>query len=228
VPTSFEGFGSISPQRQRGGALFLVVRRWPGFYMKNASITNMKQQYRQQALKRRRDLTPEERLTAATHIQNALLSKIKQQGLTTVPMLIYRAMKDEVDTRQLLSMDRTLMFAPVTHGHGAMQWREVASDTCWETGKFGIAEPVGGRLWEPASGKAVLISPLVGFDRTGNRLGLGTGCFDRWLGRFGEHLLGTIGLAFACQEVPAIPVEPHDVPLDTIITEREIIECRKQ
>jgi len=195
--------------------------------MKNTSITNMKQQYRQQALKRRRALPPEERQAAAARIQNALLSKIKQQGLITVPMLIYRAMKDEVDTRQLLSMDRTLIFAPATHGHDTMQWREVASDTCWKTGKFGIVEPVSGHLWEPALGKAVLICPLVGFDRAGNRMGLGMGCFDRWLDRFGEHLLSTIGLAFSCQEVPAIPVEPHDVPLNTIITEREIIECRK-
>jgi len=189
---------------------------------------NIKQQYRQQALKRRRALPPEERIAAATHIQNTLLSKLEQQGLTTTPILIYRAMDDEVDTRHVLSMKRPLMFAPSTHGHDAMQWREVAPDTCWETGKFGVAEPVSGHLWEPALGKAVLICPLVGFDRTGNRLGLGMGCFDRWLDRFGEHLLSTIGLAFACQEVPAIPVEPHDVPLNTIITEREIIECRKQ
>jgi len=97
--------------------------------MKNTSITNMKQQYRQQALKRRRALPPEDRMAAATHIQNTLLSKLKQQGLITVPMLIYRAMKDEVDTRQLLSMDRTLMFAPSTHGHDPMQLREVAPDT---------------------------------------------------------------------------------------------------
>jgi len=190
-------------------------------------MMNTKQLYRQQALKQRRALSSGERRAASTHIRDTLLLQLEQLNLTTAPMLIYRSMKDEVDTRPLLAMDRTSIFAPATHGHEIIQWHEMNPDTRWETGKFGVEEPVSGRLWEPGVGKAVLICPLVGFDRSGNRLGLGMGCFDRWLGQFGKHLLATIGLAFSCQEVASIPPETHDVPLNTIITEREIIECRK-
>jgi len=107
-----------------------------------------------------------------------------------------------------------------------MQWREVGPDSLWHKGKFGIEEPVGGRPWAPSVGKAVLVCPLAGFDRRGNRLGLGLGCFDRWLARYGADLAVTFGLGFSCQELPAIPAESHDVPLDFIITEREVIECR--
>jgi len=189
-------------------------------------MTNIKQQYRQEALKRRQALSSEERLAASSLIRNALLSHLEQLNLTAAPMLIYCAMRDEVDTHQLLATDRPLLFAPVAHDHEVMQWHETNPNTCWKTGKFGVQEPMGGRLWVPDLEHAVLICPLVGFDHAGNRLGLGMGCFDRWLSQFGKHILTTIGLAFSCKEVPSIPVEAHDVPLHTIITEQEIIQCR--
>ena len=187
-----------------------------------------KQRYRQQALERRRSLRPELRTAASNRIQDTLLEQLGRQDLNGHPMLIYRAMKDEVDTRRILSLDRSLMFAPVSHGHDGMQWHEVNPGTRWQKGLFDVEEPLDGRLWEPASGKAVLVCPLTGFDRKGNRLGLGLGCFDRWLSRFRSHVLTIIGLGFACQEVPVIPAEAHDVPLDCIITEHEVIECRNR
>ncbi len=142
-------------------------------------------------------------------------------------MLIYRSMDDEVDPRQILAMNRSLLFAPTTLNHTAMQWRESGQDTRWTQGSLGVQEPASGRLWNPELGKAVLVCPMAGFDRTGNRLGLGKGFFDRWLEQFSEQVITVIGLAFSCQEVSTIPTEIHDVPMDAIITERETIECRK-
>jgi len=176
---------------------------------------------------RRRSLTPEARASASALIRDALLSQLEQQGLTTVPMLIYRSMNDEVDTHQILAMNRRLLFAPTTLNRTAMQWRESGRDTRWKNGSFGVEEPASGRLWNPKLGKTVLICPMAGFDRTGNRLGLGKGFFDRWLEQFSEYVITIIGLAFSCQEVSTVPVEIHDVPMDAIITERETIECRK-
>jgi len=65
----------------------------------------------------------------------------------------------------------------------------------------------------------VVLVPLLGFDRAGNRLGQGQGHYDRTL----EALRATgpvlaVGVAFAAQEVAHIPVEPHDQRLDWIIT----------
>jgi 5-formyltetrahydrofolate cyclo-ligase len=65
----------------------------------------------------------------------------------------------------------------------------------------------------------VVLVPLLGFDRTGNRLGQGQGHYDRTLGALratGPVL--AVGAAFAAQEVASIPVEPHDQRLDWIIT----------
>ncbi len=189
---------------------------------------NSKQIFRKQVLKHRRGLSCAERNSASAHIQKTLLLQLKQRQLATVPLLIYKAMDDEVDTCTILNTKRPFMFAPVTHTHDHMRWYGVDADTRWKTGTFGIQEPMSDHLWNPELHKSVLVCPLVGFDRTGNRLGFGAGCFDRWLAQFNQYLLMTIGLAFSCQEVPDIPVETHDVPLDMIITEREVIECRKR
>ena len=70
----------------------------------------------------------------------------------------------------------------------------------------------------------VLIVPLVGFDRHGSRLGYGGGFYDRTLSdlrRAGQ--VTAIGLAWGAQELPLIPVEPTDEPLDVIVTDRGVI-----
>jgi 5-formyltetrahydrofolate cyclo-ligase len=71
----------------------------------------------------------------------------------------------------------------------------------------------------------VVIVPLVGFDRSGHRLGYGKGYYDRALSalRAQNPELLTIGAAFCLQEIAAIPAELHDEPLDMVVTESEII-----
>lgn len=65
----------------------------------------------------------------------------------------------------------------------------------------------------------VIFVPVVGFDRHYNRLGHGKGHFDRALADRPTAL--KIGVAWSVQEVPELPVDPWDVPLDAILTERE-------
>jgi 5-formyltetrahydrofolate cyclo-ligase len=67
-----------------------------------------------------------------------------------------------------------------------------------------------------------IMSPLVGFDRSGNRLGQGGGFYDR---AFEAHPRARrIGLAWSVQEVATLPVDSWDKPLHAIITEREQID----
>jgi len=190
---------------------------------------NDKDILRQQALGKRRGLSKEQRKIASTTIQQRLikhLAKIPPEH----PLLIYRSLNDEVDTTLLLESCPELtgreIFAPVTHHAGHMHWQRIDSETRWQLGSFGILEPIGGLPWSPAGTSAVLACPLVGFDRNGNRLGFGKGCFDRWLAEAKSHILLRIGLAFACQECSTIPAEDHDIPLDIVFTEGEIITCR--
>lgn len=69
----------------------------------------------------------------------------------------------------------------------------------------------------PTAPFEVIVVPVVGFDRDGNRLGLGGGWYDRFLA--GQPGAQKIGVAYAWALVAeGIPVEPHDVPLDLVIT----------
>jgi len=142
-------------------------------------------------------------------------------------LLTYRTMATEVATDSLFRDVSARLYAPVTHHHRDMVWRHVRSDTIWRKGVFGVDEPEDGALWSPTAGRTLLICPLVAFDRRGNRLGMGKGCFDFWLAQHHKTIDLAIGLAFSCQEVANIPAERHDMPMDYIITEKEVMQCLK-
>lgn len=84
--------------------------------------------------------------------------------------------------------------------------------------------PLAKGVWNipyPAHGVAVIptvvIAPLVGFDRAGFRLGYGGGFFDRTLAALSARPL-VIGVGYANLEIPTIHPQPHDIPMDRIVT----------
>ena len=87
-----------------------------------------------------------------------------------------------------------------------------------EDGPLGLRQP--GSNAERVALK-VLFMPLVGFTRTGERLGQGGGFYDRWLAAHPETI--AIGLAWDVQEVDTLPLEPHDMPLTAIITPTRVL-----
>ncbi len=69
----------------------------------------------------------------------------------------------------------------------------------------------------------VVLVPLLGFDAKGGRIGYGAGIYDQALNRLrASGLVLAVGLAFSCQEVDEVPVEPHDAVLDWVITEEGV------
>lgn len=72
----------------------------------------------------------------------------------------------------------------------------------------------------------VLLVPLLAFDRKGYRLGYGGGFYDRTLeGLRAKKRVIAIGVAYAAQEVAAVPVDEHDQLLNFVMTEKELITC---
>lgn len=96
-------------------------------------------------------------------------------------------------------------------------------DTDIDENRLGIPEPEGEKL-KGHTGFDLIIVPIIGFDRRGYRLGYGAGYYDRFLA---EHRCKNIvGLAYAVSEIDAIPDEPHDKKMHTVITDKEIISIR--
>lgn len=113
-------------------------------------------------------------------------------------------------------------------------------DTCLEFGhfspskqdilinnRFGIPEPVSSER-VPVGQLGMLLLPLVGFDSTGNRIGMGKGFYDRTLATIplDENSLVIVGLAHECQQVDHIEPDSWDIPLDGIITDQRFYPCR--
>ena len=95
-------------------------------------------------------------------------------------------------------------------------------------GAFGILIPPGNDVLETGQGRdTIVLTPGVGFDMDGHRLGRGKGYYDR---AFGGVLAGAVrvALAYELQIVPAIPSGPQDERVDWIVTERQLIDCQSK
>lgn len=143
---------------------------------------------------------------------------------------VYLPIGAELDTRDLLHDLLTRgcrVYLPRIGSLRSRSMRFIAADSGpLRRNRIGIAEPSGhqqlGARW-----MNIILLPLVAFDRRGNRLGNGAGYYDRalafrtrrrcWRGPL------LLGLAFSAQAVDHIDREPHDVPLDGVITEKGLM-----
>ncbi len=93
-------------------------------------------------------------------------------------------------------------------------------------GSYGIMEPRPGCRKATAEelARMIWLVPGVAFDLSGRRLGRGKGFYDRLLQ--GGHGL-KVGIFYECQKVAQVPVEPHDFPLDAVVTEYTIYRFNK-
>lgn len=124
--------------------------------------------------------------------------------------------------RQAAEAGATLAL-PIIRGRGQpLDMHEWALDAPLEKRQWGIREPsFDTKVVFPN----IVLTPLAAFDRHGYRVGYGAGYFDMTLNALrARKSIVAIGLAFACQETDAVPVEAHDAQLDFVLTEREVID----
>lgn len=129
----------------------------------------------------------------------------------------YMAMRTEIDPCAAMAAHQGPVCVPVIIGRDQpLRFREWTPGCKMIPGTFGALVPAEGAWLDPE----VLIVPLLSFDRRGYRLGYGGGYYDRTLeGLRRKHPVLAVGLAFAAQEVPQVPIDATDQRLDAIFTE---------
>ncbi len=95
-----------------------------------------------------------------------------------------------------------------------LQFREWWPGAPMKPGAYGIPVPDGTPVLVPD----VAIVPMNGFDRQGYRLGYGSGYFDRTLAALERRVLA-IGVSYEALRLPTIHPQPHDIPMDFVVTE---------
>lgn len=89
-------------------------------------------------------------------------------------------------------------------------------------GRFGVNEPDASHTGLVDPSPDLVLVPGLAFDRRGGRLGFGGGFYDRFLARL-AHPHKRLGLCYSIQLVPNVPVDPWDVQLDGVVSEKEVL-----
>ncbi|MCX5516362.1 5-formyltetrahydrofolate cyclo-ligase [Kaistia algarum] len=137
----------------------------------------------------------------------------------------YWPIRSEVDPQPILAAARRAgasIALPVLVDRATLRFRLHEADEPLVPAGFGTYGPPE---TAPEIVPDLVILPLAAFDRALHRIGYGQGHYDRALAAMIDagRRPCLVGLAFAAQEVERIPFEPHDIPLDFIVTERELI-----
>jgi len=130
---------------------------------------------------------------------------------------VYWPIRSEPDLRawmQARCERGTRIALPVAVAHGQpLTFREWQPGARLAHGLWRIPYPAEGQEVTPT----VVLAPVVGFDRQGYRLGYGGGFFDRTLAVLRPKPL-VLGLGYPCTAIATIFPQPHDIPMDRIVT----------
>jgi 5-formyltetrahydrofolate cyclo-ligase len=179
---------------------------------------------RAEARRRLRGLSADERERAEAEIDWRIWTVPEVSGAATV--LLFADLPEEVTTDRIaadaLSREVTLIYPRTLPGSRLMTLHRVRALDELRTGQYGIREPDAERCPPvPLASVDAALVPGLAWDRRGGRLGRGAGYYDRlfahpaWRGF-------RCGIFFSFQEMETIPMDPWDVPLQAVATEREV------
>jgi 5-formyltetrahydrofolate cyclo-ligase len=173
----------------------------------------------------RQAIPRQERASMASRVESRLMELPAVDQARTV--LLFYAFGSEVPTKglilRLLERGRRVLL-PFLEA-STMEAAELRSDQILVSTSYGPKEPPERVPVDPGEVDAV-ITPGLGFDRSGYRIGYGGGYYDQYLRRLGPHAT-RIGIGFHAQLIQRVPHGPRDERLDWVVTDQESVACQR-
>jgi len=187
------------------------------------SVIEEKKALRTFIRKKERTLDPTYKAESSEAICRHLLALDEYKSAKIV--FAFAGTEKEIDTslfmNETIAAGKTLILPRCAAEH-AIDLCVVRSMDDLEAGAYGILEPKTVRKADENNIDVILV-PGLAFDRNGGRMGFGKGYYDRLLE---SSKAVKIGLCYDFQILEKIPTESHDVPMNFVITEKEILEIR--
>lgn len=174
----------------------------------------------------RKSLSPAEVMEKSRRITQRLLAFAPFQQASVV--VLYNADDNEVVTEALwqesLKQGKRVYYPRITEDRTNLEFVRRHPEDTLISGTFGILIPPGDELLVSLQPSDIVLTPGVGFDAKGHRLGRGKGYYDR---AFRGAIAGAlrVALAYEFQVVPEIPSSPDDERVQWIVTEERIVDC---
>lgn len=165
---------------------------------------------------RRQSLAVEPALRDAIQREIARRIQSMPQFVTAHTIALFCSLADEVPTCEWLSQwgSTHRLVVPRVEGD-VMQFYHYAPESML-CGAFNISEPQTEELCQPSDIDLIIV-PAVAFTLSGCRLGRGRGYYDRYMSQ-SDFRAYKVGVCYPHQIVDALPVEPHDVCVDCVVS----------
>ena len=184
-----------------------------------------KRQLRTLLRQKRRDLESLSQRLAAQQI--CTLSQNLPEWANASHVAVYWPNDGEIDTAQISQACRTqgkTVYLPVLSDNKSLEFAQWTGSENLSSNRYGIPEPTPSAPRCAPASLDIIFLPLVGWDHSGSRLGMGAGYYDRALKGVSGPLL--VGLGYTAQEISHIPTDSWDIALDKVITEQGVQHCR--
>lgn len=187
------------------------------------TLDDEKKQVRAAARARRKQAVADGGPEAAARLAEMVVDRAGDLGLRSGAAVSgYWPMAEEMDVRPLLGrlhdMGLTCCLPVVVAKATPLVFRRWTPGMALNDGAFNLHEPGED---SPEVRPDVVLAPLLAFDAAGHRIGWGGGFYDRTTAKLrADGRVAVVGVAFAGQEVPSVPHDDLDQPLDWIATDR--------